>query len=87
MDTCPVYSVTVHGGGSVEYRGVKAVALRGRHTMTLPHEKVVAILEAVDHAKFFGFLSSLAWAFCVKLTVATRPTVERCGGVRARTLR
>lgn len=49
---CPVYDVTVRGNGEVEYQGHQGVPVRGHAAATLPREKIVALLDALDRAKF-----------------------------------
>jgi hypothetical protein len=50
----PIYNVTIHGTGSVEYEGLQAVPVRGRRTATLSQSTVTAILQEFDRVKFMS---------------------------------
>ena len=50
MGGCPVYSLTVHGNGNVEYEGVRYVPVRGRRTSTISIGKLQSLLGAIDRA-------------------------------------
>lgn len=49
-----IYTVTVRGPGAVEYNGLEGVPVRGRQLSTLSAEKIAAILQAMDRAKFMS---------------------------------
>ncbi len=52
---CPVYSVTIHGNGNIEYQGALGVPVRGHRTAQIPQQKVVALLQEMDKAGFMSF--------------------------------
>jgi hypothetical protein len=52
---CPVYSVTLHGKGDVEYNGQRGVPVRGHRNTAIPQERVAAILREMENAKFMSF--------------------------------
>lgn len=59
---CPVYSVTVHGNGSVEYVGEAFVRDRGPHVETLSKEQLQTLLRKFDNANFFALEDrAFAW--------------------------
>src|SRR5437667_10993705 len=51
---CPVYNLTVHGTGIVDYNGLEAVPVRGHRTTTLPPERLMSILQELDRARFMS---------------------------------
>jgi hypothetical protein len=51
---CPVYKITVHGNGAVEYLGEQSVKVRGAQTSSLNEEQVQAILVGFDRSDFFS---------------------------------
>jgi hypothetical protein len=53
MGACPVYSVTVHGDGRLEYNGVDNVAVTGPRQSHVPRAEVERLSRLVDHAQFF----------------------------------
>lgn len=53
MGACPVYSVTVHGDGRLEYNGVDNVAVTGPKQARVSRAEVERISRLVDHAQFF----------------------------------
>lgn len=54
MGFCPVYSVTVHGNGLVEYFGTAGVPVRGARTATVSPATVTTLLEEIERAKFMS---------------------------------
>lgn len=51
---CPVYTVNVHGTGEVEYDGFRGVGVEGHRTVILPREKIEALAETLDKARFMS---------------------------------
>ena len=51
--TCPVYTLTVLGNGSVRYEGLRFVEVEGEQTALLEPEAVDSLLEAIVDADFF----------------------------------
>jgi hypothetical protein len=62
--SCPVYSVTLHGDGNVEYVGEEYVRDRGPRTETLSKEQLQALLQKFDAASFFSLEDrAFAWGY------------------------
>lgn len=60
--SCPVYSVTVHGDGNVEYVGEEYVLDRGPRAEVLSKEQFQALLQKFDNANFFALEDrAFAW--------------------------
>ena len=60
--SCPVYSVTVHGDGNVEYVGKEFVQDPGPHAETLSKEQLQTLLLKFDNADFFALEDrAFAW--------------------------
>jgi hypothetical protein len=60
--SCPVYSVTVHGGGKVEYVGEQFVRDRGPHMESLSKDQLQTLLQKFDGANFFALEDrAFAW--------------------------
>jgi hypothetical protein len=60
--SCPVYSVTVHGDGNMEYVGKEFVRDRGPRLETLSKEQRQILLEQLDSANFFALEDrAFAW--------------------------
>jgi hypothetical protein len=53
MGACPVYSVTVHGDGRLEYNGVDNVAVTGPKQSHVSRAEVERLSRLVDRAQFF----------------------------------
>ena len=51
---CPVYSVEVHGDGSVFYEGKSYVAVRGRHRGRVPRNKVVELVRLFEQTDYYS---------------------------------
>jgi hypothetical protein len=61
---CPVYKVTVHGNGTVEYIGEQFVGIRGAQTAVLNDDQIRRILEGFDRADFFNLEDqAFAWGY------------------------
>jgi hypothetical protein len=52
--TCPVYSVTIYGDGTVEYLGERFVAVEGEQTAQISEEQVRELVQAFYDADFFN---------------------------------
>jgi len=53
MGECPVYTVTIHGNGVVEYRGERWVGLLGKQTATTDQGTIKALLASFEPNHFF----------------------------------
>jgi len=51
---CPVYTVTIHGTGTVEYEGYEWVKFIGRHQGSIPLDNVRTLVECFFDADFFS---------------------------------
>lgn len=51
---CPVYSVEVHGDGSVFYEGKSYVAVRGRHRGRVPQKNVVELVKLFEETDYYS---------------------------------
>lgn len=51
---CPVYSVTMHGNGDVEYDGVEGVSRQGKVLTKIQPADVKSVLQDFDRMKFMG---------------------------------
>lgn len=51
--TCPAYTVTIAGDGTVTWHGVRFVKVQGDATAHIPPEKVHALFERFRRAEFF----------------------------------
>jgi hypothetical protein len=62
--SCPVYSVTVRGDGSVEYVGEQFVLDRGPHMESLSKDQLQTLLQKFDDADFFALEGrAFAWGW------------------------
>ena len=61
--TCPSYTVTIHGSGSVEYVGGRFVKDRSPQVDRLGREQVIAVLQSLDRARFPA-LEDRAFTWC-----------------------
>lgn len=62
--SCPVYSVTIHGDGNVEYVGEEFVRDRGPRAETLSKAEVQVLLQKFDAASFFSLEDrAFAWGY------------------------
>lgn len=50
--SCPIYSVTVHGDGTVDWNGIRYVKEKGQRTWSISQEKIEALKKAINKAKF-----------------------------------
>ena len=55
---CPIYSVTIHGDGTVIYKGVKYVKVSGRRTFRIPKEKVRELVREFYKVEFLSMKDS-----------------------------
>jgi Domain of unknown function (DUF6438) len=61
---CPVYKITVHGNGAVEYVGEQFVKVRGERASSLNEGQVQAALVGFDRADFFSLEDqAFAWGY------------------------
>jgi hypothetical protein len=52
---CPVYKLTIHGDGKVEYEGQNFVKITGSQTMTLGAGQIGSLIEAFEGLGYFAF--------------------------------
>jgi hypothetical protein len=52
--TCPAYSVTIRGDGSVHFSGEKYVLIPGEHDARIAPEAVMELVRQFEKAKFFA---------------------------------
>jgi len=67
--TCPVYTVSIHGSGQVEYLGEWQVDVPGLQTGSIPPEKVKELLEDFEQIHFYG-LQNKYFEDCTDLPTA-----------------
>jgi hypothetical protein len=61
---CPVYKITVHGNGAVEYVGEQFVKVRGAQASSLNEEQIESVLVDFDRADFFSLEDqAFAWGY------------------------
>lgn len=73
---CPVYKITVHGNGAVEYVGERFVKVRGAQASSLNEEQMQAVLVGFDRADFFSLEDqAFAWGYH-SARVSVRITVD-----------
>jgi hypothetical protein len=70
LGSCPVYTITIHGTGLVDYRGQRFVRVTGPETETLTASKVASLLQSFDREKFFT-LEDRAFANCFDTPYST----------------
>ena len=61
--SCPVYAITIHGDGAVDYVGRRDVGLKGPAATTIGHQQLVDILQSLDRAHF-STLEDRAFSWC-----------------------
>jgi len=72
---CPVYTITIHGDGTVEYVGQQFVRDRGPEHLVLSQDQIHDLLKEFDRADFFRLEErAFAWGyhtprFGVRITV------------------
>lgn len=52
--SCPVYSVTIHGNGSVVYEGKQHVRIKGTHTYQIPQDSVKELVGLFYERNYFS---------------------------------
>jgi hypothetical protein len=73
---CPVYKITAHGNGAVEYVGEQFVKVRGAQASSLNEEQMESILVDFDRAEFFS-LEDQAFAWCLSHSQSKRANCGR----------
>ena len=53
MGECPMYTITIHGNGVVEYRGERWVGILGKQTATTDQDTIKALLARFERIHFF----------------------------------
>jgi uncharacterized protein DUF6438 len=61
--SCPVYAITIHGDGVVDYVGRRDVGLKGSAVATIGHQQLIDILQGLDRAHF-STLEDRAFSWC-----------------------
>jgi hypothetical protein len=61
--SCPSYSITIHGNGSVEYAGGRHVRVPGTKTAAISREQVIEVLRSLDRI-YFSNLEDRAFSWC-----------------------
>jgi len=81
--TCPEYSVTVRGDGSVTYHGEQYVAATGEQTASIPIDDVQRLVEKIDEIDYFGLRDEYP-CFATYITSVTlherAKTIRACSG-------
>ncbi|HEU4953676.1 MAG TPA: DUF6438 domain-containing protein [Gemmatimonadales bacterium] len=52
--TCPVYRVSLDGGGKVDFVGTRFVSREGADTSRVPADEVVRLVDSLDAAGYFA---------------------------------
>ncbi len=52
--TCPVYRLTIHGDGVVEYEGKMYVKIKGKREYHIPRDRVISLLKILSRVGFFS---------------------------------
>ncbi len=68
--TCPVYSMTLYGDGTVRYDGKDHVSVRGSQTAVIAPEKVKELAGEIERSGFFNLRD-----FYTEVSVTDAPTV------------
>ena len=61
--SCPAYSLTIHGDGSVDYLGYRNVKISGHQTAAVSTGQVMKVLQSLDRARFMS-LEDRAFGWC-----------------------
>jgi Domain of unknown function (DUF6438) len=51
---CPIYTLTIHGDGLVEYEGTEHVSVKGHQTTQLTQAQVAEVVAAFQQADYFN---------------------------------
>ena len=73
--SCPVYTVTISGGGDVVFEGKEYVTVKGRQTGQIPERSVRALISAFDAADFWSVGDTLSPKKCSCAVWTDFPTV------------
>jgi len=52
--TCPVYRLTIHGDGNVDYEGILYVAIQGPRSTKISSDEIQELIGAIENAAFFS---------------------------------
>ena len=61
--SCPIYSLTLHGDGLVEYRGTRFVRVKEKQTAQISMEQLMQVLRDLDRMRFFA-VEDRAFQWC-----------------------
>jgi len=61
---CPIYTVTIHGDGRVQYSGKKYVKVAGEQQGFMPPETIRTLFDEFETAKFFSIADQYSQAHC-----------------------
>ena len=78
LGSCPGYSVTVHGDGTVNYKGSWYVSIKGEHSTRVNQATCVQLLDRFRKANFFAMRSEYRAGvtdnptYCLELVVGSK---------------
>lgn len=52
--TCPIYTLTIHADGTVDYQGTGFVKVEGNRSIKISSEQIQELVTAIDNANFFS---------------------------------
>jgi hypothetical protein len=52
--TCPMYSLTIHANGAVNYEGLKFVKIEGNRSSRISSDQIQELVSAIENANFFA---------------------------------
>ncbi|MBL8077298.1 MAG: hypothetical protein JNM55_04990 [Anaerolineales bacterium] len=52
--TCPIYNLTIHADGNVEYEGVDFVTIKGKQDASINSEQIKELVKSINDADFFS---------------------------------
>ncbi len=55
--TCPIYKATIYEDGSVQYKGIDYVKVKGNKSYTIPMEQLNKILQKLQEINFMSLAS------------------------------
>lgn len=74
--TCPDYSLTIHGNGTVFYVGRSFVAVTGPHSATIPPEDVRGLVESFYDISYFSLRNEYTGQVTDLPTVTTSISID-----------
>lgn len=58
--TCPIYKLTIHADGTINYEGIKFVKIEGNRTAQISPEHIEELVTAIQNIKFFSLENEYA---------------------------